>query len=97
MAYPIAAGSVVTPAYSGTFIPQIWSEKLVEKFYATSVFPAISNTDYEGSIKAQGDLVKIRTVPDIVINDYIAGQTLVNQRPASSVVELLIDKGIVLH
>lgn len=93
MAYPIAAGSVVSPAYSGTFIPQIWSSKLVEKFYATSVFPAISNTNYEGEIKGQGDLVKIRTVPDIVINDYSAGQTLTNQRPASSVVELLIDKG----
>lgn len=93
MAYPIAAGSVVSPAYSGTFIPQVWSSKLIEKFYSTSVFPAISNTNYEGEIKAQGDLVKIRTVPDIVINDYAAGQTLTNQRPASSVVELLIDKG----
>lgn len=57
------------------------------------MFPAISNTNYEGEIKSQGDLVKIRTVPDIVINDYSAGQTLTNQRPASSVVELLIDKG----
>lgn len=93
MAYPIAAGSVVTPAYSGTFIPQIWSSKLIEKFYAATVLAAISNTDYEGEIKGQGDLVKIRTVPDIVINDYQAGQTLTNQRPASSVVELLIDKG----
>lgn len=93
MAYPIAAGSVVSPAYSGTFIPQIWSKKLVEKFYSTSVFPAISNTNYEGEIKAQGDLVKIRTVPDIVISDYSAGQNLVNQRPTSSVVELLVDKG----
>lgn len=93
MAYPIAAGSVVSPAYSGTFIPQIWSKKVIEKFYATSVFPEISNTNYEGEIKAQGDLVKIRTVPDIVISDYAAGQTLVNQRPTASVVELLVDKG----
>lgn len=93
MAYPIAAGSVVSPAYSGTFIPQIWSSKLVEKFYAATVLAAISNTDYEGEIKGQGDLVKIRTVPTLVINDYQAGQNLVNQRPASSVVELLIDKG----
>lgn len=93
MAYPIAAGSVVSPAYSGTFIPQIWSKKLIEKFYSTSVFPAISNSNYDGEIKGQGDLVKIRTVPDIVINDYAAGQTLTNQRPASGIVELLIDKG----
>jgi len=93
MAFPIAAGSVVSPAYSGTFIPQIWSSKLIEKFYAATVLAAISNTDYEGEIKGQGDLVKIRTVPTLTINDYTAGQTLTNQRPASSVVELLIDKG----
>lgn len=93
MAYPIAAGSVVSPAYSGTFIPQIWSSKLIEKFYATTVLAAISNTDYEGEIKGQGDLVKIRTIPTLTINDYSAGQTLTNQRPTSSVVELLIDKG----
>lgn len=93
MAYPIAAGSVVSPAYSGTFIPEIWSSKLIEKFYLTTVLAAISNTDYEGEIKGQGDLVKIRTVPTLTINDYTAGQTLTNQRPTSSVVELLIDKG----
>ena len=93
MAYPIAAASVVSPAYSGTFIPQIWSSKLIEKFYAATVLSAISNTDYEGEIKGQGDLVKIRTTPTLIINDYTSGQTLTNQRPASSVVELLIDKG----
>lgn len=93
MAYPIAAGSVVSPAYSGTFIPQIWSGKLIEKFYSATVLAAISNTNYEGEIKGQGDLVKIRTTPSLVINDYQSGQNLVNQRPASSVVELLIDKG----
>jgi len=93
MAYPIAAGSVVSPAYSGTFIPTIWSSKLLEKFYDATVLAAISNTSYEGEIKSQGDLVKIRTVPDLVISDYSSGQTLINQRPTSSVIELLIDKG----
>lgn len=93
MAYPVAAGSVVTPAYSGTFIPEIWSPKLIEKFYATSVFPSISNTDYEGEISGMGDKVIIRTVPTLEINDYQMGQTLVNQRPSSGNVELLIDKG----
>ena len=32
-------------------------------------------------------------MPDIVINDYSSGQNLTNQRPTSSVVELLVDKG----
>ncbi len=90
MAYPNAAGS---PSYSGTFIPEIWSSKLIEKFYDATVLAAISNTNYEGEIKGQGDKVKIRTIPSLEINDYKSGQTLVNQRPESSNVELLIDQG----
>lgn len=93
MAYPIAAGSVVSPAYSGTFIPQIWSSKLVEKFYAATVFAAIANTNYEGEIKGQGDTVHIRTIPTLTINDYAVGQTLVNQRPNSNIVDLVINQG----
>jgi hypothetical protein len=30
------------------FIPEVWSSKLLEKFYKSTVFTAISNTDYEG-------------------------------------------------
>lgn len=50
-------------------------------------------TDDEGEIKGQGDKVKIRTIPTLQINDYSSGQSLVNQRPTSSNIELLIDKG----
>ena len=90
MAFPNAAGTV---SYSGTFIPEIWSKKLIEKFYDATVLSAISNTDYEGEIRGQGDKVKIRTIPSLAINDYKSGQTLVNQRPESNIVELLIDQG----
>lgn len=54
---------------------------------------AISNTNYEGSIKSQGDKVIIRTNPTITIRDYEIGQTLVNERPNATPIELLIDKG----
>ena len=68
--YPVSAtpwvGQNPNPAYSGIFIPQIWSGKLVEKFYAATVLAAISNTDYEGEIKNFGDTVNIRTRPTIV-------------------------------
>jgi hypothetical protein len=99
MAYPLAgtpypAGSAQpSPAYSGTFIPEIWSGKLIEKFYATTVLAAISNTDYEGEIKNQGDKVNIRTRPTITIRDYQAGQTLLVERPSSNIVTLTIDQG----
>ena len=81
-----------TPQYSGTFVPEIWSGKLLVKFYAATVIAAITNTDYEGEIKDVGDKVKIRTVPDIVIRDYNKGQSLKIQRPESPNVELEIDK-----
>lgn len=99
MAYPVSGtptppgSSSPNPAYSGTFIPEVWSGKIVEKFYDATVLAAISNTDYEGEIKNQGDTVKIRTKPTIDIRDYEADQALTFDRPSSGIVELLIDKG----
>ena len=90
MAYPNVAG---VPSYSGTFIPEVWSSKLIEKYYDSTVLSSISNTNYEGEIRNQGDKVIIRTTPTLEINDYSIGQTLVNQRPEAPVVELNIDKG----
>lgn len=90
MAYPVVSGGV---SYSGTFIPEIWSKKLIEKFYDSTVLTAISNTNYEGEIKSQGDKVIIRTIPTLAINDYESGQNLTLQRPESNIIELLIDKG----
>ena len=103
MAFPNAGAATTPPIYpTGSssngfaatgFIPQIWSGKLVEKFYASTVLAAISNTDYEGEIKNQGDTVKIRTKPTITINDYRADGLLSLERPQGNVVELNIDKG----
>ena|SRR5262245_35611428 len=81
------------PAYAGTFIPILWSTKLIEKFYASTVLAAISNTDYEGEIKSKGDTVVIRTKPTITIKDYKADGLLDVERPSSNIVELKIDKG----
>lgn len=85
-------GSSPSPAYSGVFIPEIWSGKLIEKFYASTVLAAISNTDYEGDIKSHGDKVKIRTKPTLTIRDYTVDQALLVERPSSNLVELNIDK-----
>ena len=63
-------------AYSGKFIPEIWSGKLQVKFYQTTVLSEITNNDWEGEIKDQGDKVEIRTVPTITINNYTKGATL---------------------
>ena len=50
-------------------------------------------TDYEGEIKAHGDTVHIRIIPDITINDYNINQSLSYERPAVTKVDLAIDQG----
>ena len=90
MPYPNSAGR---PNYSGNFIPEIWSGKLIENFYDATVLSAISNTDYEGEIRRMGDAVNIRTTPEITIRDYVKGQTLTVENPDKPKIQLLIDKG----
>jgi hypothetical protein len=85
------AGSTPSPAYSGDFIPEIWSGKLLEKFYSATVLAAIANTDYEGEISGMGDKVQIRTKPTITIRDYATDQALVVDRPSSSKITLNIN------
>src|SRR6478752_5530 len=103
MAFPVAGAGTTPPIYptgstgnglkAAGFIPEIWSGKLIEKFYAATVLAAISNTDYEGEIKNKGDTVKIRTKPTVTIKDYRADGLLELERPKGSVLDLAIDKG----
>ena len=90
MAFPVAAGR---PNYSGNFIPEIWSGKLIENFYDATVLAAISNTNYEGEIRKMGDTVNIRTTPEITIKTYVKGQTLSVENPDKPKIQLVIDKG----
>lgn len=93
MGVPRATG---VPNYgpSGTikFDPEVYSGKLVEKFYKTTVFGDIANTDYEGDIAGFGAQVVIRTVPDVAVSDYVIGAGLTTQYPARNAVTLNIDQ-----
>lgn len=103
MPFPVAGSGTTPPIYpvgsagnglkAAGFIPEIWSGKLIEKFYAATVLAAISNTDYEGEIKNKGDTVHIRTKPTITIKDYRADGLLELERPKGSLVDLTIDHG----
>ena len=92
--YSPSGTSTTSPDYvAGGFIPELWSGKLIEKFYAATVLAAISNTDYEGEIKNYGDRVKIRQKPTITINNYLVNGDLTLQRPVGNALELYIDQG----
>lgn len=97
MPYPKLAGS---PNYSSTgagnnskFIPQIWSTRLNDKFYANTFYEEIANTSYAGEISGKGDEVVIRTIPDIEVFDHEDDQDLQVQLPESDNVTLTIDQG----
>jgi hypothetical protein len=88
--YPVASGR---PNYSGNFIPEIWSGKLIQNFYDATVLSAIANTDYEGEIRRMGDTVNIRTTPEVTIRTYVKGQSLTVESPDKPKIQLSIDKG----
>jgi len=88
-------GAGTTDGYKATakFIPDIWSGKLQVKYYAATCISEITNNDWEGEIKDQGDKVIIRSVPNITIRDYTKGLSLTSEVPSSTPIELNIDKG----
>lgn len=90
--FPVNAPFNTNPAYSGSFIPAVWSSKLNAKFYAASVFGDIANTNWQGDIGSLGDKVIIQTAPTLTVSDYQAGTSLSYQVPAPSTTELVIDK-----
>lgn len=93
--YPVTGSSAfdTTPSYSGAFIPTLWSNKLLAKFYQNTMLSEITNTDYEGELKNQGDTVRIRTAPSISISDYTVGQNLSYEVPAPIYQDMQVNKG----
>jgi hypothetical protein len=92
--YPVQPGS---PDYStgssSQYISAVYSALLVKKFYPTTLFGKIAQTDYEGDIKDMGDTVYIRTRPTIETFRYKKGMVLPVQNPDSPYVTLKIDQG----
>jgi len=89
MPIPTAAG---VPSHSGNLTPNLYSQKILYKFYTGTVLSSIANTEYEEELFNYGDEITIRTTPDIEIHDYIDGQPLEFQRPQVEIVKLKIDQ-----
>lgn len=91
--FPAVAGFRNIGSDSMRFIPELFSGKLIKKYYDRTVLGAVTNTDYEGEIKKFGDTVIIRGRPTMTIRDYKKGQTLVNEQPEAVSKTLVIDQG----
>ncbi len=90
--FPVTGAFATTPPASGNFIPTVWSAKLNAKFYASTVFSEISNTNWQGDISGMGDKVIIHTAPTITVSNYVAGGSLTYQVPTPNTLEMVIDK-----
>jgi hypothetical protein len=93
MVYPVQAPFNTNPAYSGSFIPTLWSGKLLAKFYQNTMMSELFNTDYEGELKNQGDTIRIRMAPSISISDYVAGMNLNYEVPTPIFQDMQVNKG----
>jgi hypothetical protein len=93
MTYPVQAPFNTNPTYTGSFIPTLWSGKLLAKFYQNTMMSELFNTDYEGELKNQGDTVRIRLAPSISISDYVAGMNLNYEVPTPIFQDMQVNKG----
>lgn len=58
---------------ANNFIPVVWSARLLQAYYKNLVYgqPGVVNRDYEGEIADAGDTVKINSIGDPTIFDYV--------------------------
>ncbi len=74
-----------------SFIPEIWSARLLEHLDKAHVYAALMNKDYEGEIRNAGDTVHINTIGDITVGTY-TGTAITYEDLATTDQELKIDQ-----
>ena len=75
-----------------SFIPTVWAARLLTALEKTLVYgqAQVANRDYEGDIREAGNTVKIASVGDISIGDYVlAGGEVAAMVLLEAVVRLL--------
>ena len=82
---------IITPVMAA-FTPVKYSLKLVELLYNDTLYPSITNTNYEGAIKDSGDRVRVRTAGKISLSAYTKGMQLVKQELTPTYEDLIVDK-----
>ena len=53
-----------------SFIPSIWSARLLQNMNEAHVFASLANRDYEGDISQVGDTVKINAIGRVTVGPY---------------------------
>ena len=75
-----------------TFVPTIWSARLLAHLDKNLVYGNLANRDYEGEIRNQGDTVKINQIADVTVRDYMKGTPITLDDVDGTPTELKIDQ-----
>ena len=76
-----------------SFIPKLWSARLLAHLDKAHVVANLVNRDYEGEIKAYGDTVKINQIGAITVSDYTKNTDIDDPEELSTTEKVLtIDK-----
>lgn len=77
-----------------TFIPKIWSARLLANLDKAFVYAKLVNRDYEGEIAEYGDTVHINQIGDIAIKKYAKNTDIADPDQLSTTDQtLVIDQG----
>ena len=91
--YTDTAGDLGDANGTPWYIPRLFAKKVLYDFYKSTVWMDVTNTDYEGEFKKQGDTIRIRMAPEMTVNDYIKGKTLSYEVPAENATTMTIAYG----
>lgn len=77
------------------FIPTVWAARLLVALNKALVYgqPGVVNRDYEGEIQDSGDTVKIASIGDVTVGDYVRNTDIANPEVLTDADQtLLIDQ-----
>lgn len=71
------------------FIPSVWSARIQQGLEKKYVLGNIVNRNYEGDIAGYGDQVRINSIGDIAVADYVKNSTVISPQELDSTQQLL--------
>jgi len=66
-----------------SFIPKVWSARLLEGLHSQLVLGRLCNRSWEGEIREFGDTVHINSLSDVTVHPYVPGEDLEDPEPLS--------------
>ena len=91
MAIAAAAGY---PQYSGSLIPPLFSQDLIERFYSESIFGSITTTEYTGELKQKGDQITFFRKPKVEVRKATKDGTIKHDTIDTCPITMTIDNAL---